>query len=121
MRRIEAEIPSGGGDTAWSGQLIAGRENAHGVIALNLLAEAEEGTRGPVHWSYRAGFSPISYGRLGYSVELAGGLESSASHELLFGAGMQVRDNVLFKAGLGFGLTRESPDVTLRAGVVVQL
>lgn len=124
---LEAEVPREGGKTGWTAQFIGGKESAKDVVAFNVLAENEEGLDGKTSWSYRAGWSPETAGRYGYSVEAAGGFDRHASHELLFGIATSIGESgehgytSLFKFGIGVGLTKDSPDFTIRAGIVLKM
>jgi hypothetical protein len=102
----------------WTATAIAGRENANGILLLNLLAGKPIDAPGRPNWAYRAAWSPTPKTETNYSLELQGSLEKDGSHEILVGAMKHLNPDTMVKFGVGTGLTSDSPRLSLRFGLV---
>ncbi len=105
----------------WTGTLIAGKEDEHGMLLFNLVdtLAAEDGTRSS--WGYRAAWSPTPNGLTSYSIEFQGDFEKHGSHEIAFGVMHHLDLETMLKVGVGTGLTPDSPKFTLRIGIAKSL
>lgn len=102
----------------WTATLVVGREDACGMVLLNLVdtLDAEPGAKS--NWGYRAAWSPTPKGLLSYSLEFQGDFKKDGSHEVMLGVMQHLDLESMIKFGIGTGLTSESPRLTLRFGFV---
>lgn len=102
----------------WTATLIAGKEDQHGMVLLNLVdnLEAEPGAK--QNWGYRAAWSPTPDGLVNWSFEVQGDLVSHGSHEVAIGYMRHLDLDTMIKLGVGTGLTSDSPRFTFRLGIV---
>lgn len=114
----EAAVANTGNPNNWTGTVIAGKEDKKGIVLLNLLDEqdAEKGAK-PI-WSYRAAWSPTPVGPVNYSLEFQGDMIRHGSNEIVFGMMKHIDLNTMIKVGVGTGLTTDSPQYSLRFGLV---
>ena len=105
------------GVNQWFGRLIVESDlTAADKVLFNLLAVMPEG--GKAAWGYAGGYRHAFTHELALGVEAIGDFGEANQHELMAGAYLAPTHSVLVRLGAGFGLTRESADFTLRAGLV---
>jgi len=85
-------------------------------VLCNLIAIFPE-TGNPA-WGYAAGYRHSFSHSFAVGMEGIGDFSTDGMHELMAGAYWSPGHRTLIRAGAGFGLTRVSPDFTLRAGLV---
>jgi hypothetical protein len=85
-------------------------------VLCNLIAIFPE--TGKPAWGYAAGYRHSFSHSFAAGMEGIGDFSPDGMHELMAGAYWSPGHRTLIRAGAGFGLTRESPDFTLRAGLV---
>jgi hypothetical protein len=85
-------------------------------VLCNLIAIFPE--TGKPAWGYAAGYRHSFSHSFAVGMEGIGDFSPDGMHELMAGAYWSPGHRTLIRAGAGFGLTRESPDFTLRAGLV---
>lgn len=104
---------------AWEGRFIAARLNGKSDFTVNLIGTREQGAG--TTFGYAVGFRPDLTRRVGWGVEAQGEFKSRGSHEVLVGIYGDVNGRLNLKLGVGAGIGPNSPDLTLRAGVVMRL
>jgi hypothetical protein len=105
------------GVNQWFGRLIVESDlTAADKVLFNLLVVMPEG--GKAAWGYAGGYRHAFTHELALGVEAIGDFGEANQHELMAGAYLAPTHSVLVRLGAGFGLTRESADFTLRAGLV---
>ena len=105
------------GVNQWFGRLIVETDlTAADKVLFNLLAVMPEG--GKAAWGYAGGYRHAFSHVVALGVEAIGDFGEANQHELMAGAYLAPTHAVLVRLGAGFGLTRESADFTLRAGLV---
>jgi hypothetical protein len=85
-------------------------------VLCNFIAVVPE--TGKPAWGYAAGYRHSFSHSFALGMEGIGDFSPDGMHELMGGAYWSPGHRTLIRAGVGFGLTRESPDFTLRAGLV---
>ena len=105
----------------WTATFVAGKEDSKEMVLLNLIDtfEAEPGAKQA--WGYRAAWSPTPNGLVNYSLEFQGDFASHGSHEVVLGYMQHLDLDTMIKAGIGTGLTSDSPRFTFRLGFVKAL
>ena len=90
-------------------------------LALNLIAEEEQGDEGEVEWGYAVGFRSRLTERNDWGIEARGSFESEGESEALLGLFLQPTERVTVQLGAGTAFTDEGPDFALRTAVVFRL
>ena len=102
-------------------QWIFGEENPGSAWMANLSAAMTNAAREQVHYGYSLAWGRTAGETTGYALELSGDVESHGAHELLPQVSFSLGDQKLLKVGVGLGLTKESPDYTVRVGFVSKM
>ena len=100
----------------WSGRLIVETEIGKTKLTGNLISVVPEGDR--AYWGYGIGARRPMTGRLAAGLEFIGDFEGDGEHEAVASLHYRVAGGATARLGVGVGLTDESPDVTLRTGLV---
>lgn len=106
---------------AFRAQWIFGEEGQGQAWMGNLNAELTDAAHEQVHYGYSLAWGRTAGERMGYALELTGDLESHGAHELTPEVSFSLGDQKLLKIGVGLGLTKESPDYSVRVGFVSPL
>lgn len=85
-------------------------------LAVNIINVIPED--GDTAWGYAAGLRHAFHHDLAVGIEAMGDFESDARHEVLGGVYWSPVHELMFKFGVGTGLTSESPNVSIRGGLV---
>ncbi len=105
------------GVSQFFGRLIVETDlTAADKVLFNLIAIVPEG--GKAEWGYAGGYRHSFSHAVALGVEAIGDFGEANQHELMAGAYLAPTHTVLVRLGVGFGLTEESPDYTLRGGLV---
>lgn len=100
----------------WLGRLILETEVGKTKLTGNLISTYPEGDR--AYWGYGIGARrPIGQG-FALGVEAIGDFDSGGEHEIVTSLHYRISDRATARFGVGFGLTDESPDHSLHAGLV---
>jgi hypothetical protein len=68
-------------------------------------------------WGYGLGVRQMLSTQFGVGVEATGDLGDAHEHEIMLGGYYAPIHDLTFKVGIGWGLTKESPDVVARVGL----
>lgn len=116
----EPEHSHGGGHQhgadGFEGRLIMEYENGSWLLGSNLTVDTDEDDSAV--WGYALGARYRVCQGFATGVEAQGEFESGGTHELVAGFYFEPVHAAVIKIGAGFGLTDESPDFALHAGVV---
>ncbi len=83
---------------------------------FNLIAVVPDG--GDVAWGYAAGLRYAFSHEVAVGAEAIGDFANHGEHELIAAGYFSPSEHVSLKLGAGFGLTEDSPDFALHAGVI---
>jgi hypothetical protein len=114
----ETTVPNTEEPNNWTATLVAGKEDAKGLMLFNLVDQIDAAPGTKSAWGYRAAYSPTPKGLVNYSLEFQGDFKSHGSHEVALGFMEHLDMNTMLKLGIGTGLTSESPRMTFRIGLV---
>lgn len=105
------------GVDAFVGRLVAEADVSKSVkVVANLLSLVEDG--GDAHWGYAAGVRAKVAAKVALGVEAVGDFDSEGWHEIVAATYVEPVEGITLKLGAGFGLTEETPDFTLRSGLI---
>lgn len=102
-------------DDLFVGRFIAESDFGDTKVVLNLIALAGDGRAA---WGYAAGVRHKVMDQLSLGVEAMGDFDSDGWQEIVGGAYFEPIHSLTLKLGVGFGLTEESPDLSLRTGFI---
>jgi hypothetical protein len=100
---------------AFVGRFIAEADIGETKIVANLLSVVAEGDKAA--WGYAVGARHKIVKELALGAEALGDFKSDGWQELVAGAYFEPSHLLTLKLGVGFGLTEETPDFTLRTGL----
>lgn len=102
----------------WMTRMVMQTEIGKTKIIANLIGAFPEDDQ--AYWGYSIGAKRRVFDHLALSVEGIGDLspDSDREHTIITGAHIDVNARSTVKVGAGFGLSENSPDFTLRAGLI---
>ncbi len=100
---------------AFVGRFIAETDIGKTKIIANLLSVVAEGDKAA--WGYAIGARHKIIKEIALGMEALGDFKSDGWQELVAGAYFEPSHMLTLKLGVGFGLTEETPDFTLRTGL----
>ncbi|MEM9480820.1 MAG: hypothetical protein AAGA58_14285 [Verrucomicrobiota bacterium] len=102
----------------WVGRLVAETNIGKTEIVANLIGAFPEDDG--AHWGYGLGARRRVLEKLAFGLEGIGDFAGEGEHEIISSAFFDVRENATLRIGTGFGLTENSPDFTLRTGLLIR-
>jgi hypothetical protein len=107
------------GQSGLHARLIAEADlTAADKLVLNLINFTPED--GEASWGYAAGLRHSVNPDLAVGLEATGDFGDNNEHLLVAGGYFSLHPSLILKIGAGFGLTKESPDATVRLGAVLR-
>ncbi|HXH60439.1 MAG TPA: hypothetical protein VNI20_03685 [Fimbriimonadaceae bacterium] len=87
----------------------------------NIDVSMVNASRQKVTYGYSLAWGRTAGERMGYALELSSDIVDHGSHELMPEVSFNFHDEALFKFGVGVGLTKDSPDYSLRLSFVSKM
>ena len=100
----------------WFGRLIVETEIGQTKVVANLISTLPEDDH--AYWGYGIGARREVIGKLAAGLEVIGDFSAGGEHEAIASLHYGVGDHATARLGVGFGLTDESPDLSLRTGLI---
>jgi hypothetical protein len=100
----------------WVSRLVVEADLGSTKLLLNLIGNWPEGDS--ANFGYAVGVRHSFNDTFAAGVEAIGDFADEGEHEILLGGYVSPSHSVTLKLGVGFGLTEQSPDVTVRSGLV---
>jgi len=100
----------------WFGRLIVETELGEAKLTGNLISTFPDDDQG--YWGYGIGARRPIVERLAAGLEVVGDFSDGGEHEAIASLHYNVGSRATARLGVGFGLTAESPDLTLRTGLI---
>ncbi len=102
----------------WTGRLIVETEIGGTTVTGNLIGAFPEDDH--AYWGYGVGARRALLPGLAFGVEAIGDFLPGGEHEVITSLHYQLGEHATIRLGTGFGLGSESPDFTLRTGVLLR-
>ena len=100
----------------WFGRLIVETELGETKLTANLISTYPDDDR--AYWGYGVGARRPIVGKLAGALEMIGDFSAEGEHEVIGSLYYGIGDHATARLGVGLGLTDESPDLSLRSGLV---
>ena len=100
----------------WFGRLIVETEIGETKLTSNLISTFPDDDQG--YWGYGIGAQRSIVERLAAGLEVVGDFSDGGEHEAIASLHYNVGSRATARLGVGCGLTEESPDLTLRTGLI---